>query len=90
MNAKLICYSLGGLKPSQKVELCRELYGYKDYSNHGRYVYEREGLMQKLGFKRLLDSVILSNRKSFPQIMKTLNKYSVKSYSFNVSVRFRV
>jgi len=90
MKAKLVCYSLDGLKPSQKVELCRKLYGYKNYSNHGKYVYVRKGLIHKLGFKRLLDSVILANHRAYPEIMDTLKKYGTKVYSFNVSVKYRV
>lgn len=78
----LICYSLGKVESNVSRSLHRELYGYKDVSNHGRYKYKRKGLVDKLSCSKIIDSVILTNHKNAPAFLKVLKKYRAKTYVF--------
>ncbi len=90
MRASLICYSLIKTKPVTRTNLQRELYGYKDISNHGKYVYERKGIIQTTNSKRIIDSVILTEQKNTNSIIKLLKKYKAKTYVFIVIIRNKI
>lgn len=83
-KAKLICYALRKANPTTRTKLHRELYGYKDISNHGKYTYKRKGLIHKTKFKKIIDSVLLTTPKNAPQIIKTLKKHKTQTYTFNI------
>lgn len=90
MKAKLLCYSLRKLNPSVKVKICRELYGYKNYSNYGKYVYKRKGVLDTVKHKKILNSIIITNKENMKIIVDILKKYNVKYYVFDVLVKFKV
>jgi len=46
MNGMIIIYKAKGKSSSS--QLSRALNGYKDYSNKGKYLYHRKGLLNKL------------------------------------------
>ena len=67
MKAKLICYTLGEVTPTTRNLFKRELNGYKDVSNNGKYSYVRKGLLQKLPHLMPIRSVIIiANKKDLP------------------------
>lgn len=72
----IICYSLGSIEPRLRTKFNRELYGYKDKSNHGKYTYERKGILP-LDHEKPLDSVIIiySDPK---KVIAHLKKYGAK------------
>ncbi|MBL7100779.1 MAG: hypothetical protein ISS23_02370 [Nanoarchaeota archaeon] len=84
MHKTLICYTLRKKSQSARTKLHRELYGYKDISNHGKYTYKRKGLIHKTKSKKIIDSVILTTPKNAPQIIKTLKKHKARTYTFNI------
>ncbi len=90
MRANLICYSLGKANPVTRTKLQRELYGYKDISNNGKYVYQRKGLVQTTKSKRVMDSVILTNQTSVNDIIKLLKKYRAKFHMFVVLLNDKI
>ena len=57
MKSKIVCYSLKGLKPIERMKLQREMYGFKDISNNGRYVYRRPGIMNSIFHKKIIISI---------------------------------
>lgn len=87
MKAKLLCYSLGECSRSARANFHNEMYGYKDHSNRGKYVYERKGLMERTRSKKIVDSVILTTQSDAPKIVKLLKKYGAKIYMFSVLTR---
>jgi hypothetical protein len=54
------------LKPTQKVKLFRQLYGWKDKSQYGKYEYKRDGLLNGIPHIRLSRAaiIVLSKHKS--------------------------
>jgi len=51
MRKTLFSYSLSGRKNA--LELTRKIYGYKDSSNHGRYSYERKGILSEIPYEKI-------------------------------------
>lgn len=90
MATKLLCYSLSDLSPSIKVKLCRELYGYKNYSNYGSYVYRKGGILNKIKHKKIFNSILIVNKKDTKVVVRTMKKYGAKHYVFDVFTKFKV
>ncbi len=86
MNAQLVCYTLEKLDQSERTALSRELNGYKDFSNKGKYVYVRQGLLQKMKHVKPHDSVIIVKREHKNKLLKMLKKYkaSIKQYEIQI------
>lgn len=84
MQKIIICYSLGSIEPKERVKFNRELYGYKDSSNHGNYSYKRNGILSKLKYEKPLDSVIIVWGNAQP-IIQHLKSYGSKYVSYKIS-----
>jgi len=85
MNTKLICYALENTSPAKRTMLHKKLYGYKDFSNHGKYAYQRNGIVQQTKSKRITDAVILVSNQHAAKIIKLFHEYGAKTYVFNVT-----
>ena len=89
MKAKLVCYKLKA-DPAKRTKLHKELYGYKDYSNHGDYTYKRSGLLNTTQSKRITDAVILIENRQATKLIELLHKYGAQTYVFNVTSPIRL
>ena len=89
MKAKLICYTLGKVTPTTRNLFKRELNGYKDVSNNGKYSYVRKGLLQKLPHLMPIRSVIIIADKDKKKIIELLDKYGAKYHIFSVNINER-
>lgn len=58
---------------SAKTKLHRLLYGYTDYSNNNKYKYERQGLIQKKGIKKIARNTLLISDDD--EIKKEIEKH---------------
>ena len=87
MKAKLLCYTLGKKSNVDRGKFRRELYGYRDYSKMGKYYYERQGVLQKTGSEKVMDSVILTSNAGASKIISVLKKYGAKIHMFSVMAR---
>lgn len=86
MDAKLICYTLGEIHPTKRSNFKRELNGYKDISNNGKYNYTRKGLLQKIYHLTPIRSVIIVADKDKKKITGLLNKYKAVYHIFSVNI----
>lgn len=59
----------------------RQLFGYKDKSNHGKYVYWRNGLLSSLAIKRIARGVILTDKVNDSDVLLALKKVGAKKIS---------
>ena len=85
MAKKLICYALEKTSPAKRTMLHKKLYGYKDFSNHGKYTYKRLGLLTKIKGKKITDAVLLvKNRQAAKKIINLLHEYQAKTFVFDV------
>ena len=72
---KIICYSIKHLKSVDQNKLQRKLYGFKDISNKGKYIYKREGLLNYSNHKKIYFTGILVNDKYIEDVVKLLKKH---------------
>ncbi len=86
MNAKLICYTLGKITPTQRSAFKRKMNGFIDISNNGGYKYKREGLLQTIPHFAPIRSVIIVLKKDAEKILQILNEYKAKYYWFDVDM----
>ena len=78
----IICYSLGSIEPKLRTKFNRELYGYQDSSNHGKYRYKREGLLGK-DYKKPLESTIVI-KSNVNKVIKHLKEYGAKYIAYKL------
>ena len=83
MRAKLVCYELKA-EPAQRTALHKKLYGYKDFSNHGKYRYSRAGLVTEIKARRIIDGVLLVAEEHAKKLILLLKKFGAKTYVFVV------
>ena len=86
MKGKLICYTLGKADSTARSLFKRELNGYKDISNSGKYEYRREGLLHKINHKMPIRSVIIVAEKDKNKVTSLLSKYKAKYYVFSINI----
>ena len=86
MKANLVSFTIGKMDATKRRNFQRELYGFKDFSNNGKYVYEREGFVQKTKSKKM-DSAILVAQQNTKEIVNILKKYGAKVKMFDVTVK---
>lgn len=88
MRAKLVCYELKA-KPTRRTMLHKKLYGYQDFSNHGRYRYSRIGLVTKVKAERIIDGVLLVAEKQVKSIVNLLKKFGAKIRVFTLMAKIK-
>lgn len=86
MRAKLVCYSFGTINAAVRRNFHREMYGYRDVSCNGKYVYKRKGVLNTVAHKKVFDAIIITNNEK--PIVKVLRKYKAKIRVFDVLINF--
>lgn len=80
-NKSMILYDFNGKTSQEKTNIIRKLFGFKDKSNRGAYVYWRKGLLSEIsheqGYKRTL-VVETEDAKEVVEILKKFNVSTVK------------
>lgn len=82
MAKNIVCYSLGAIAPKKRLRFHQELYGYTDRSNHGKYVYQRKGILTSAAYEKPLDSTLILPAKIVPVVAAHLRKYRAKFVSY--------
>lgn len=77
----LFVYEFEGRTANAVGKINRELFGYKDKSNHGKYVYWRPGLLSNIMHKRIARGVILTDAHNDSDVMQALKKVKAKKIS---------
>jgi hypothetical protein len=72
----MITYSLSGIKNA--LEISRKIYGYKDSSNHGKYKYERKGILSDVDYEKVARTVIWINPKDKEKVIKKFGELGLK------------
>jgi hypothetical protein len=68
MEKIMITYSLSGRKNA--LELTREIYGYIDSSNHGKFKYERKGILSDIKYEKLARTMIWIEPKDEKKVIE--------------------
>ena len=85
-TATLITYDLPCAKMTQAeiTAFHRRLYGYTDYSNHGKYQYERKGLLSEIPHLNPSRSVIIIPKHKTGDVLTYLEEYGAKVFAIDV------
>ncbi|MBS3055796.1 MAG: hypothetical protein J4473_00020 [Candidatus Aenigmarchaeota archaeon] len=75
---KTVCYSIKHLTPVERTKLQRALYGFKDISNKGKYVYQRLGLMNNSDHKKIFFIGLIVKDNIVEDVVKILKKHKAK------------
>ncbi len=77
----MFVYEFEGRTASEVGKINRQLFGYKDRSNHGKYIYWRSGLLSSIVLKRLARGVILTDSINDAEVGNALKKVGAKKIS---------
>lgn len=77
MKGILINYKSLKRSKSAAVMLCKKLYGYKDFSNKGKYRYTRKGLLDEISYVKLAKSVFILKEQDVESFISLLKKYKI-------------
>lgn len=86
MLVTIICYDLvsAGLSSRAKTKLDRELHGWTDRSNNGRYTYERDGLLQRMPHLRPVRSVLVVASGHAGEVIGLLERHGARVFAKEV------
>lgn len=73
----MIIYDLGNKNSVQKTSTIRALFGFKDKSYHGKYIYARQGLLSKIKYERLTKTVLLVEKKDQKRVVNIFKKMGI-------------
>ena len=86
MEAIAFIYNLKEKKGKQKTYLIRDVFGYKDTSNHGKYKYERKGIITPHIIEKWGKSVIIAKINEKDNIRKILNDRKISFKTRNIKL----
>lgn len=84
MRKTLISYSLAGRKNA--LEITRNIYGYKDSSNHGKYKYQREGIFSHIPYEKLSKGTFWIDPKHKEEVVSELLKLNIKLKVIDITI----
>ena len=67
---------------------CNRLYGYKDHSQKGKYLYQRKGLLDEIPHILInpIRSVVVIKKKDAEQLLNFLKEFDVEIYSKDIKL----
>jgi len=63
--------------PSKRVGFYRELYGHKNYSNFGKYLYIKDGILSNMKYLKPTRSTVIVSKKDAREVRIFLKKSKV-------------
>ena len=85
MEKTMITYSLS--KTKNALDLTRKIYGYIDASNHGKYKYERKGILSDIDYKKISRTTFWINPKDKKKVIKGFQDLGLKFEIFDIIVK---
>lgn len=86
MKAKLVTCKKEDLNNSQRSIISKNLFGYLDKSNRGKYSYKRKGLLNLFKFVKVSNNTFIIEQKGWLKIREFLEKNKVKTKTWNIEV----
>lgn len=86
MKAIIVKLDMKHLKPNQRCNNSQKIYGYKDSSNHGKYKYEREGILTKIP-KLILGKGTFVIKESDKKIINEILNLGVNLHKYEITIK---
>lgn len=77
MRVTAFIYDLSERKGKDKTYLIRRIFGYKDTSNHGKYHYERKGILTPYVLEKWGRSVIITDDSNTSIVRRILKENKI-------------
>ncbi len=74
----VVLYDLNDKTHAEQSRIIRVLFGFKDKSNHGKYSYERPGLLSKVPIVRKTKTALIVKEKHEAEVVQSLKRAGVK------------
>jgi hypothetical protein len=87
MKAKLIVYNISKLDQYHKVLINRDLFGFIDNSNKGKYQYKRKGILDEIPKFRLPKGAVIVKNGDQNKIISVLKKGKAKYDTYDIEVK---
>ena len=86
MKAIILCLEYPNCTKSQQSRLSKEIYGFTDNSNNGRYSYEREGILTKIP-KLVLAKAAVIIYEHDREVIQKIRKLGVLVTEYPISIK---
>lgn len=86
MKAIILCFEYPNCAKSQQSRLSKEIYGFTDNSNNGRYSYEREGILTKVQ-KLVLAKAAVIIYEHDKEVIQKIRKLGVLVTEYPISIK---
>jgi len=77
MDLTLVKYNTKHLNNREKINFSRQIFGYEDKSNNGKYSYTRKGTLTEHIYDRIGKSAFLIQTKHEKKIIQEMYKYRI-------------
>lgn len=85
-NIMAIIYQINAKGKKSSFQRRKEIIGYKDVSNNGQYIYEREGDISSFIIDKWGKSVIIIKRENETKVSAALKKHHIKHKKIKISI----
>ena len=84
----MILFRMTGAKNKELARFCKKFYGYKDYSNKGKYIYEREGIISKIPHIKInpIRTALIINEDDAETILEALEEFGAEIFSRKIEL----
>jgi len=87
MEATIIKYEANNLSKTEASKLSKILFGYKDRSNKGNYLYKRKGLIKEIPYILLTRGTFIIPKKQTQRIVNLIKKRKAKIKTWNINIK---
>jgi len=84
----MILFRMQGAKNKELARFCKKFYGYKDYSNKGKYIYEREGIISKIPHIKInpIRTALIIKEDDAQIILDALEEFGAEVYTRKIEL----
>lgn len=86
MRAQIVTFTKENMSNSEKSLLSKDLFGYKDKSNKGKYTYDRKGLLNNHKSVKITNNTFIVSSSAWPKIKKFLEKRGAKIKNWPIEI----
>jgi nitrate reductase beta subunit len=81
-KGKIIIYGTSGAPSREAKKLCHQLYGYTDFSQRGKYRYEREGVLSEVPHFRipLAKATVIVELGKEHEVLELLKRFKARVF----------
>jgi len=80
----LVTYNLTGINRSDRNKFCRKFLGWRDKSQHSKYVYNRRGFIDDIPHVKVERAIFIFRKEDAEKVLSFLEEYKIKVFTRDV------